>query len=439
MNHYHYLLTREEEHRLAVRLATLLYDLPNTRAVLMQRIVPDEEGARPLNLVPSLNALNLEHDDPTRRWKKIYRAIPSWEVAIFLDYLLTQTPFGQGDPLLKSMLSVVIDREKTKVRQLAEAINEGKCLLFLGPGVLRNNVGEPFNQLLAKNFAARLDAKEIYYDADQDDNLAYIAQRYDEISRMKYGNSLGTDSRSAFKAENYNDQGWLAKTFYDSQESAWRNSATLYQLVAKFNFPLIITTNPDYQALLEEIDQHGVSRGIHAYYSLANGNHNPGGNSTEDGFSIKNEQKAQEERVQEWLEPIRVGQKQKVLLYNLLGSFENPASVLTAERQLLAFTTRVVKDGPPLPRPLTDLFLDPKHYLFLGFDFDQWFVRLIFDTVLKLDRTPDRSVSIYPNQQKMSFNQSNREFFEKVFNMYFVNNELQHFLEKLAEECGIET
>lgn len=438
-----YLLTREEEYRLTVKLAGLIDRLEDIKAVLKQDIIPDDESMkRPLNLNPPLNSLNIEQDAPTQRWKKIYQAIPKGELTTFLDFLVTSNgTMAYGDPELKYFINLIDKREINKIDQLVNAVKLGKCILFLGPGILHDSKGEPFNQLFAHYLVNKLSTKEIYYDQDQANNLAYISQRYDELVRQKLVPKDAKNEQFLFKADNYNEQGWMASDFYqrEAEQSVWRQTKMLYQMIAKFGFRTIINTNPDYNDLKEAIEENGKYQCIHAYYSLANGSvvdENP--LSEEDSASDNYLEMTQEERVANWSTASKSNDLPKVLLYNLLGSFENPASVLTAERQLLAFTTRIVKEGPALPRPLTNLFLDPKSYLFLGFDFDQWFVRLIFDTVLKIDRTPDRSVSIYPSQHKTTFNQANREFFEKVFNMYFVTDELPLFLNKLARKSGIE-
>ena len=302
-----------------------------------------------------------------------------------------------------------------RVQKLAKTIRDGQCVLFLGAGTLLCSAPDPtdrqgnrriqttFNQAFAQWLSSLMDDKNIYYDQDKmaKANLAYITQRYSELTNNIPGM-----------------QGKLAKDFYET----CRPNKTLYEELAKLPWRVVINTNPDAElaTILNEQaadePQNGEQkrpRCVQRYYNMTN--NVPGGESAP--------------------QPIESLGPGQTLLYNFFGSFDDRPSMVLTESQLLDFTSRILNKNPALDPLVMDEFTvsesNPKSYLFLGFDFDQWYVKIIFQTVLKLVKQKDRSYSIFP--LGVDYYQFNRDFFEEEFKCYFIDYELLPFVEDLVK------
>ena len=75
------------------------------------------------------------------------------------------------------------------------------------------------------------------------------------------------------------------------------------------------------------------------------------------------------------------------LVYKLYGDIDDPTSLVLCESDLLFFLESVVTGTPPLPPAVEGLLRnDDNAFLFLGFGFQQWHVRLLLHTLLGPDR-----------------------------------------------------
>ncbi|GAB3695294.1 hypothetical protein GCM10027592_17260 [Spirosoma flavus] len=366
------------------------------------------------------NLINISLDGTALdRWEAIIQAA---EVQNRLVGLV-QTVLNENadDTDCRAWLDELTNGVPTRVQKLARSIADGQCVLFLGPGTLLCNVQNPFtpedeslkltvfSHAFARSLAKELYDNNVYYDSRAETNLAYIAQRYNDL-RLP-----GTDK---FVRDIIGIQGKLAQSFYKSSEPNTR----LHELVAKLPFRVVINTNPDGElaAVLNEQPLpapnnpgKSIPRCVHRYYNITNA----------DGMARSNPN------------PLEPGQ---TLLYNIFGWFEDRPSMILTESQLLDFTNRVLNKDPALDPQVINEFTvtdaNPKSYLFLGFDFDQWYVKIMFQTVLKLIKQKDRAFSIFP--KGVAYNQFNREFFEEEFKCYFIDEDLTKtnpdgFLEQL--------
>ena len=374
-------------------------------------------------------------DPSSTRWQNVYNMIDGNDELVKLLEFVMGTDEGPltKDPTITSLLTVLKTRDQQKLTRLAEAIDQNGCILFLGPGALRTaEGGQPFTKYLANSLANVLqqNTNDIYFDPELRENLSYIAQRYEEIARKLFQQKF---PGQPYNPQQFNRQGLLASDTYTALRNQDGLNTAIYQSVAKLPFKIIINTNPDHEDLINAIETTPI-RGalnrecIHGYFSMANGN----AVGEDDRVIVRN-------RMASFGGLAKPGEKTKVLLYNLFGSVENPYSILTTESQFLQFMTTILDPDAGLHFELKREFFDPKYYLFLGFDFDQWYAKIIFNTVLKLDKGENRTVSLFPLATNASnesatvlpFSQANREFFEEEFNMYFVTDATQGFLKKL--------
>ncbi|MBO0950612.1 SIR2 family protein [Fibrella forsythiae] len=373
-------LTQRERFRLKISLATK-YDKIDE----IKRIIEHAElGKIPLGVTGK--AIEL--------WEQILKTAESRNRLASLVRKVAEE--SSDDDNFKYWLNELENGLLTRWEKLARSIADGHCLLFLGPGMLRCNVQEDgndsptlmvFNQAFAQVLAKEMYDSNVYFDEKATTNLPYIAQRYNEV-KLPDINLLVKDIPGI--------QGKLAQEFYNSCQPDTR----LYELIAQLPFKVIINTNPD-DELATILNGQKPGQCVHRYYNITNA----------DGAV---------HRIPELLGP---GQ---TLLYNIFGWFGDRPSMILTETQLLDFTTRLINRNPALDPQVVNEFTvhenGPKSYLFLGFDFDQWYVKIMFQTVLKLIKEDNRSFSISP--KGVAYNQFNREFFEEEFKCYFIDDDL---------------
>lgn len=335
---------------------------------------------------------------------------------------LVQTVLNENtnDHQCISWLDELTNGVPTRVQKLAQSIRDGHCVLFLGPGTLLCNVQNPFipddslkitvfGHAFSRSLAKELYDNNVYYDSRAETNLAYITQRY---------NDLKLPDTDIFVRDVQGIQGKRAQEYY----RICQPNSRLHELVSKLPFKIVINTNPDDELatvlnarpLSDPNDpSNTIPRCVHRYYNITN----------TDGMGHSNPR------------PLEPGQ---TLLYNIFGWFGDRPSMILTESQLLDFTNRVLNKNPALdPEVMNDFTVteaNPKSYLFLGFDFDQWYVKIMFQTVLKLIKQKDRAFSIFP--KGIAYDQFNREFFEEEFKCYFIDEDLtkanpEGFLEKM--------
>ncbi len=299
-------------------------------------------------------------------------------------------PNEQADNLIiNQLLKELREGRQIRLQALTRAIRSRQCILFLGPNTLRckeDGVSTPpFNQILARSMARELDDNNVYFAENQRDNLSYIAQRYTEVP----GYMVGEQGRKALEV-------YTESTIDDS----------VYRALAPLPWKVVINTNHDDRlAQIMEAEAYGPCQ--YGYYSIANQPEQ----STDKYFPANSD---------------------GVLLYNLFGSFKEPSSILLTESQLLCFTRKTLAKEPALDPKVRSEFESPNYYyLFLGFDFDQWYAKIIFDTVLKLTRQENHAFSVFP--RGVAINQSNREFFEEEFKIYFISDDMDSYLNAIIQ------
>ena len=73
----------------------------------------------------------------------------------------------------------------------------------------------------------------------------------------------------------------------------------------------------------------------------------------------------------------------RVVVYNLLGTYKKPESLVLTYKHQLNYIKKIVgeQQNERLPDVLTNAFKDFRYHLFLGFDFEDWNLRLLLDTL----------------------------------------------------------
>lgn len=377
-------------HQLKVKLGNLYADAPEWKRVLMLSI-DMSEGSIPTN------------GTAYEVWEEILRSISNDNDSMtkLLRFVTSPEEKGKNNKFLLDLLDTLEDAYKRQIDTLATAIKAKKCVLFLGPGLLmcsqKDGTPIPFNKAFAKVLAAKLKQRKepIFFEEKKINQLSYIAQRYNEIP--------------TFTPE---DLGFQARQFYKDFCSTDTN---IYTYLSSLYFPIIINTNPD-KILYSKIMKKRPNSCIYRYYSFGNDQ-----NLANEAQPIQNRNDELE------LE----GEEPKTLFYNLLGSFDAPDSMILSESRLLKFMDKILKERPGIDKKIKAEFDDQKYYLFLGFDLEQWYVKILFSTVLGLSRQEGRGFSVFP--ENTMIDPSNQDFFEEEFKFFFITNDLGEFVKQLVK------
>ena len=87
-----------------------------------------------------------------------------------------------------------------------------------------------------------------------------------------------------------------------------------------------------------------------------------------------------------------VGTVERPLVYHLLGSISDPASLVLTESELLDLLRSIASDAPPLPKDLVNAFAS-KSFLFIGCELHAYYTRALLH-MLELSRSGQRAFAL---------------------------------------------
>ena len=305
------------------------------------------------------------------------------------------------DDELKAIIGELQNGYLDKLERLTKMIASDQCILFLGPGVLKINGSENiFNDALSEILRNKLEKATIYFDPTQQDNLAYIVQRFYKIPKTFPG-------QAGHEAAN------LYKSYFDSG----RINDSVFDKLSNVPWKLVINANPD-DILSKMMEKQNPGSVLRRKYTISN----------------NIDERTLTQQVINDMNDVK--ENKKSFFYNLFGTFEEQHSILYTEADFLEFINSVVNKAPALHSQVTSAFDDKKHYLFLGFDFDQWYFKILVKT-LKLYNKEERALSLTGGLKR--FSESNLDFFEQEYKFFFVEDDIDPFLTQLVRYYEKET
>jgi hypothetical protein len=335
------------------------------------------------NIIPILDKAKIEHwnidlrGSATAMWFNTIEYTDSYNLVDKLLSVLIET--FDKNLLLKEIKEEIAKQSIPTLIQHLKSIMVGRqCVLFLGPytfNCLDNLQISSFNNYLSRQLAGKLSANDIFYDKNEIDNLSYIIDRYETHQKFVMG-----------------DTEKVAKDIYENGSIL----DMLYRRLDRFTFPLIINTNPD--TILETL--FGEAKYIHRRYDMTN--------TLQEG--------------------IPEDYPSKTIVYNIFGSFKNPYSILFTEKEAVEFTKKTYEKTPPIPDEIKSI-IAKSYGLFLGFDFKNWHLKILFD-VLDLKNKPGNYSISDTHTNILEFN---KEYYERQYNMTFLNDDLITFLTLLLK------
>jgi TIR domain/SIR2-like domain len=251
---------------------------------------------------------------------------------------------------------------------LIQKINDGSCILVLGPNVALSDPEKSMN-LMLKNYLS-----DLYPDG---------IKHYQEDEFFSFSDP-GDKETAIFRIQNF---------FKDLQPS------DVYSKIAEIPFRLIISVSPDH--LLKNVFE---AKKINHTFDFYNKEQNPG--------------------------PIEKPSSDKPLIYNLFGDIDSEGSLVFTYDDLFDYLIKIFSEFK-LPPTLQNELKLVRHVLFLGFDFEKWYFKLLL-RVLKLNEIKVKNASkldkrVHPHLV---------DFYQDEFKMKFMEYSEMEILDTIYAKCA---
>lgn len=251
-----------------------------------------------------------------------------------------------------------------EIPEIANRINEQKCVILLGPALAKNKKGETMRSCLIQYFKE----KQLAVEDDLDD--LYTC---DPI----------TKTRALDHLQQY------------CREHAEPND--MHEQLALIPCHLYISTTADL-LMKKALDDYGVDSEFEYY--------------------------VKDEPPHEVAKPSRA----KPLLYNLFGCIENQQSIIFTQWDLIQYLFSIIKEFK-LPQNLRESLKNANYFIFLGFDFEKWYLKLLLKLIL------EGSKASIATEEGTHFNEKLKSFYQSRFGLEFVDTNIEKYVSKLYNEC----
>ncbi|MFK7970173.1 MAG: adenylate/guanylate cyclase domain-containing protein [Bacteroidia bacterium] len=118
------------------------------------------------------------------------------------------------------------------------------------------------------------------------------------------------------------------------------------------------------------------------------------------------------------------------LIYNLFGSQRHKESMVISLDRLYQFLFAVL-GARQLPKLIQDKVQQATHLIFLGFSFDDWYMKLL----LRVLKVHEKDISFAHPPGQGDINGFNQMFFESNFKVTFLDRRIDPFIDELHASC----
>ncbi len=270
-------------------------------------------------------------------------------------------------------------------QNIARQIHDGACILFLGPKLIGARLPDGTYQPLTERCAAELAQKAgLSLSAEEKTSLYHVA------STLRFRNLLSDTMIIA-----------AVQDFYQRTEREAELHPLLEQL-ADLPFRIAVNTTPD----------NFFAR----YYDQAVRPYR---------FDFYNFRKPAPDPL------FKFDDDQPPLIYNLFGVYTKPESLVLTYGDQLGYVNKITgAQHERLPDSLLAAFSSPRFYLFLGFDFEEWSLRVLLDALFRNARNSIQPFA-YPVKGQESTGPYARVFFQGEFRMEFPAEDIDTFVAHL--------
>lgn len=264
------------------------------------------------------------------------------------------------------------------------ALEQQNCILVLGSGVSTGHSPEgaerPLSELLAWRLAGLLERENRVVEGNRD-NLYQIAEEF-----VRYKGHIALHRE--------------AKTFYEGFGVPNSVQTTL----ASLPFHLVLNASPDTLFVKALYKADKIPLLVH---------YKPPG--IERSETNKNIGKP------DHFHPV---------VYNMLGAWTEPTSLVLTEGEQLNYLQDVIQHNDAIPNALLEVCKAEKCvFLFIGFDFERWQLRLLL-RALKLDG--GEQVEHWAVQRPAALQKDTQLFFKDQYGLHFLDMDTPAFVEELV-------
>jgi hypothetical protein len=277
---------------------------------------------------------------------------------------------------------------------IIESLRADECVLVLGPRAATFE-GECLQDLLADRFAQRLGVK-----GGSAAELPHLARKFADTCR---------DHTEALEKT-----GALLREFFIEFRD---ERLPIYDLAAQLPFKFVLNCTPD-DLFVQALRQHDKEAQFFSFHFAK-----PEYNEMVNGQAVNLEQVIADDRP---------------LVYNLLGHYDDPSSLVLTDADRLSFLdVTLQREKNTLPANITYHFLRQplrrmrKTFVFLGFDFNEWHIRLFMHLLRRTHEHLPHSLSL---QRRETLSGDNSAFYEDNFDMMFLPDEPVAFLQNLQNQ-----
>lgn len=128
--------------------------------------------------------------------------------------------------------------------------------------------------------------------------------------------------------------------------------------------------------------------------------------------------------------PLEPFTKDYPLIYNLFGSVKHKESMVISLDRLYQFIFGIL-GVRQLPKLIQDKVLQASHLVFLGFSFDDWYMKLL----LRVLKVHEKEISYAHPPGPSGLGKQNRMFFESNFKVTFLDKKIDEFVSGLHSLC----
>lgn len=265
--------------------------------------------------------------------------------------------------------------EDPKWQLITFGLQHRHCVLILGPNFHKDpSTGVPLRRLLANELADELGEQALFNRND----LAYVSKLYEK----EKGNLL-------LKMK--------VQQFY----SRHTQPSEAAKALTKLPFHLIVNSAPD--------------------HLLAEAYRQSGGGACNEGAYVMG--KEQQQGVYDKNSP-------QPFVYNLFGSVTDVNSLVLTQDQQMQFVQSVIQRETALPDSLVMELRPDKIYIFLGFDYENWYLRFLFH-LLKMSDKVENVFGLHDAVEEPTA--PTKIFFSSQYKMSFVEMTDEEFLQEAGE------
>lgn len=285
---------------------------------------------------------------------------------------------------------------------LITALDKEECVLVLGPNVSKIAYKEKLcslHEVLADHLNNELNKRTKASKPLDTTNFAHVAQQLEEALLPECKNQEGRARARLIE---------IIQDFYQDYK---HTQFPVYSKLANLPFRFIVNTSPD--LFLEKafhFNRKFSARTEFYHYR------NPSHNNAIDNSDFESPDPT---------EP---------LVFNLFGSIDIPESLVITETDQLEFLKKILnKEKEGIPSNIAIEFTSTKKkdfektYIFLGFDFNEWHLRLIIYLINSYEKQKEAIVL----QNPKSLSELTAYFYDKNYKVAFVDKAPEHFANEL--------